>query len=54
MTIFELAQKYYPRLWNGDRIRALQDAGRLTRAETEQLLGDNTSIAKDGEKVNAK
>lgn len=53
MTIFELARRYYPRLWNEGRIRALQAAGRLTQGEAEQILGNNTSIAKEGEKVKA-
>ena len=46
MNVFELAKKYYPRLWDEKRIQTLVNAGRLTRAEAEQVLG-NTSIAKE-------
>ena len=45
MNTFELAKKYYPRLWNESRIRALAEAGRLTSGEAGQILGSNTSIA---------
>lgn len=38
MTVYELAKKYYPRLWNERRIRALVEAGRLTRTQGEQIL----------------
>ncbi len=39
MTVFELAKKYYPRLWSEARIAALMAAGRLSREEGEALLG---------------
>ena len=39
MTVYELAQKYYPRLWDRDRLKALLAAGRLTQAEFDQLVG---------------
>jgi len=32
-TTYELARKYYPRLWDKSRIRALTEAGRLTEEE---------------------
>ena len=38
MDVFELAKKYYPRLWNRDRILALVAADRLTQAEAEAIL----------------
>ena len=47
MSVFEMAQKYYPRLWDEDRIRALAEAGRLTKEEAGTIL-DNTSIVKEG------
>lgn len=37
MSVYDLAQKYYPRLWDDARIDALVQAGRLTQAEAEQL-----------------
>ena len=37
MSVYELARKYYPRLWDDARIDALAQAGRLTQAEGEQL-----------------
>lgn len=31
MSVYEMAQKYYPRLWDKQRIDALVEAGRLTK-----------------------
>lgn len=39
MSVYELAKKYYPRLWGKERLEALVGAGRLTRAEMETLTG---------------
>lgn len=39
VSVKELAQKYYPRLWGKERIEALVAAGRLTRAEAEEIVG---------------
>lgn len=38
MTVYELAQKYYPRLWDRERLEALLAAGRLSQAEFDQLV----------------
>ena len=38
MTVFEMAMKYYPRLWSKNRIDALHDAGKLTDDEYEEIL----------------
>ena len=38
MDVFELAKKYYPRLWNKERILALVEAGRLTQAQAKEIL----------------
>lgn len=38
MTILEMAQKYYPRLWSRERLEALVAAGRLTRAEADEIM----------------
>ena len=42
MPVFEMAKKYYPRLWSQDRIDALHDAGRLTDEEYAEILKDET------------
>ena len=38
MTVFEMAAKYYPRLWPLERIEALVAAGRLSREEADQII----------------
>lgn len=38
MTVYELARKYYPRLWDRERLEALQAAGRLSQEEFDQLV----------------
>ena len=42
MTVFEMAKKYYPRLWSKNRIDALHDAGKLTDEEYEKILAADT------------
>lgn len=37
MTVYEMAEKYYPRLWSKSRIDALVDAGKLTKAEAKKI-----------------
>lgn len=37
MSVYELARKYYPQLWDDARIDALVQAGRLTQEERERL-----------------
>lgn len=39
MSVFEMARKYYPRLWSLERLNALLEAGRLTREEYDALTG---------------
>lgn len=39
MTVYEMAQKYYPRLWDKERLEALVAAGRLSQAEFDKLVG---------------
>ena len=41
MAVYEMAKKYYPRLWDIDRIKALYEAGKLTKEEYEEII--NTS-----------
>ena len=38
MSVFELAKRYYPRLWDAGRIRALVEAGRLTQWEAQEIM----------------
>ncbi len=38
MSVYELAQKYYPRLWDRERLEALLAAGRLTQEEYDSLV----------------
>lgn len=38
MNAYELASKYYPRLWDEKRIEALADAGKLTAEEAAAIL----------------
>lgn len=38
MSIYELAIKYYPRLWDKSRIEALVEAGRLVREEADKII----------------
>lgn len=38
MSVYELAQKYYPRLWDLERLEALLAAGRLSQEEFDQLV----------------
>lgn len=40
MSVFQLAQKYYPRLWDASRLTALVKAGRLTEAEMREITGE--------------
>nr|DAR36378.1 MAG TPA: Protein of unknown function (DUF2680) [Caudoviricetes sp.] len=38
MTVDEMAQTYYPRLWNKSRLEALLAAGKLTQEEYDSLV----------------
>lgn len=37
MTVFDMAQKYYPRLWDDARLDALVAAGKLTDEEAGEI-----------------
>ena len=39
MNAKALAQKYYPRLWDIDRRKALVAAGKLTEADYSEITG---------------
>lgn len=38
MTVYEMAKKYYPRLWDLNRITALYKSGKLTEEEYKSLI----------------
>ena len=44
MTVFELAKKYYPRLWGRERIEVLMAAGRLTEEQGAELLSPPSGL----------
>ena len=48
MSVFEMAQKYYPRLWDDSRLQALVEAGKLTQAEAEQIQTGKGTAQKAG------
>lgn len=37
VSVYEMAKKYYPRLWSKDRIDALYKAGKLTEDKYKEL-----------------
>lgn len=37
MTVYEMAEKYYPRLWDDARLDALVEAGKLTAEEADEI-----------------
>lgn len=37
MTVYEMAKKYYPLLWDNKRIDALVEVGKLTPEEAAQI-----------------
>lgn len=43
MTVLEMAQKYYPRLWDEDRLRQLVQVGKLTEEEAQDIMQDVNS-----------
>ena len=40
MSVFEMAQTYYPRLWNESRLEALVEAGKLTKEEADAIRAE--------------
>ena len=38
LSVKEMAQLYYPRLWDKDRLQALVAAGRLTPLEMREIV----------------
>lgn len=43
MSVYELARRYYPRLWDKARLEALAVAGRLTETEVREIINEEES-----------
>lgn len=43
MTVYEMAKKYYPRLWDDNRIDALVAAGKLSPEEAKEIKSVDVS-----------
>ena len=41
MTVFEMAKKYYPRLWSIERLKALVQANKLTADEYKEITAES-------------
>ena len=39
MNVFEMAKKYYPKLWGIDRLKALVKIGKLTANDFKEIAG---------------
>lgn len=42
MSVYEMAKKYYPRLWDKTRLQKLVQAGKLTEEEYREIVGDDS------------
>ncbi|MGE4549175.1 MAG: hypothetical protein AB7C89_06450 [Intestinibacillus sp.] len=45
MSVYEMAQKYYPVLWPIERLQALLEAGKITQDEYDTLTATPTETA---------
>ena len=41
MSTFEMAKKYYPTLWNIERIKTLVRKGKLTPEQYKEITGED-------------
>lgn len=41
MSIYQLAQKYYPDLWDKNRLKMLVEANRLTPTQYKEITGED-------------
>ncbi len=41
MSVFEMAKKYYPKLWDKKRLATLVKAGKLTAEEYKEITGED-------------
>lgn len=44
MNVSEMAKKYYPRLWDRERIEKLVEAGKLTETEAKEIIGEDDDM----------
>lgn len=47
MTVYEMAKKYYPRLWGIERLTALLNAGKLTQDEFDEITADEYGASEE-------
>lgn len=40
MSVYEMARRYYPRLWSIERLTALLEAGKLMQEEFDAITAD--------------
>lgn len=40
MTVYEMAEHYYPTMWDKSRLKALVEAGKLTADEYRSITGE--------------
>ena len=45
MSVYEMAKKYYHRLWSLDRIDALYKAGKLTEEEYNDIINGISEVS---------
>lgn len=43
MNVYELAKKYYPKLWDKERIQALAAAGKLTEDQVREITQETNA-----------
>ena len=43
MNVYELAKKYYPKLWDRARIEALAAAGKLTEDQAREITQETNA-----------
>ena len=43
MNTYELAKKYYPKLWDKERIQALAAAGKLTEDQVREITQETNA-----------
>lgn len=43
MSAYEMAKKYYPRLWDAVRLQRLVEAGKLTEEQYREITGEESA-----------
>ena len=43
MSVYEMAKKYYPKMWDKKRLASLVKAGKLTSEECAEITGESYS-----------